>query len=112
MILPIAVYFARTGRRLWWGGAVLIVLGALASGSRTGVVMLVAEIIVFLRLKPDETKRLWPVLVPAVVVIHVFLPGQIGASRTLSSPKAGSSPREHGSPRTRTHSLREVASGS
>ena len=64
MILPIAVYFARMGRRRWWVGAVVLVLGALATGSRTAVVMLIAEIIVFLRLKPEETKRLWPALVP------------------------------------------------
>ena len=89
MILPIAVYFARTGRRRWWVGAVVIVLGALATGSRTGVVMLVAEIIVFLRLKPKETKRLWPALIPAVVVVHVFLPGQIGTFKDALFPKGG-----------------------
>ncbi len=89
MILPIAVYFARTGRRRWWVGAVVLVLGALATGSRTAVVMLVAEIIVFLRLKPEETKRLWPALVPAIVVIHVFLPGQIGTFKDAFFPKGG-----------------------
>ena len=89
MILPIAVYFARTGRRRWWVGAVVIVLGALATGSRTAVVMLVAEIIVFLLLKPEETKRLWPALIPAVVVIHFFLPGQIGSFKDAFFPKGG-----------------------
>ena len=89
MILPIAVYFARTGRRRWWAGAVVLVLGALATGSRTALVMLVAEIIVFLRLKPVETKRLWPALVPAIVVIHVFLPGQIGTFKDAFFPKGG-----------------------
>jgi len=89
MILPIAVYFARTGRRRWWAGAVVLVLGALATGSRTAVVMLVVEIIFYLRLKPQETKRLWPVLIPAVVVVHVFLPGQIGTFRDAFFPKGG-----------------------
>jgi hypothetical protein len=89
MILPIAVYFARMGKRRWWVGAVLLVLGALATGSRTAVVMLVVEIIVFLRLKPQETKRLWPALVPAVVVVHVFLPGQIGTFKDAFFPKGG-----------------------
>ena len=89
MILPIAVYFARTSRRRWWVGAVAIVLGALATGSRTAVVMLIAEIIVYLRLKPAETKRLWPALIPAVVVIHVFLPGQIGTFKDAFFPKGG-----------------------
>jgi hypothetical protein len=89
MLLPIAVYFARTGRRRWWVGAALILLGALASGSRTAVVMLVTEIIVFLVLKPKETKRLWPVVVPAIVVVHVFLPGQLGTFKAAFFPKGG-----------------------
>jgi O-antigen ligase len=89
MILPVAVYFARTSSRRWWVAAVIIVLGALASGSRTAVTMIVAEIAVFLVLKPAETKRLWPALVPAIVVIHAFLPGQIGSFKQAFFPQGG-----------------------
>jgi hypothetical protein len=89
MILPVAVYFARTSRRRWWVAAVVIVLGALASGSRTAVTMLAAEVVVFLALKPRETKRLWPVVVPAIVVIHAFLPGTIGGFKASFFPKGG-----------------------
>jgi polysaccharide biosynthesis protein PslJ len=89
LILPVAVYFARSASRRWWFAAVLIVLGALASGSRTALTMLAAEVVLYLCLKPTETKRLWPALVPAVVVIHTFLPGQIGSFKEAFFPKGG-----------------------
>ena len=54
----------------------LILLGALASGSRTAIVMLAAEAIIFLILKPNETKKLWPALIPAIAVVHFDCPEQ------------------------------------
>jgi O-antigen ligase len=89
LILPLAVYFARTSSRRWWFAAVLILVGAMASGSRTAVVVLVVEAIVFLMLKPVETKRLWPALVPAVVVLHFALPGTIRGFHDAFFPKGG-----------------------
>jgi O-antigen ligase/polysaccharide polymerase Wzy-like membrane protein len=89
LILPLAVHFARTSGRRWWFAAVLLILGAFASGSRTAIIMLVVVGIVFLWLKPVETKRLWPVLVPAVVVIHFAVPGQLGNFYGAFFPKGG-----------------------
>jgi O-antigen ligase len=51
--------------------------------------MLVVEGIVFLCLKPTETKKLWPALVPAIVVIHFALPGTIGSFKDAFFPKGG-----------------------
>lgn len=89
LILPLAVYFARTSGRRWWLAASLIFLGALASGSRTAVVMLVAEGIVFLLLEPNEVKRLWPLVIPAVVIVHFALPGTIGGFKAGFFPEGG-----------------------
>jgi hypothetical protein len=89
VVLPLSIYLARTSGRRWWCTTVLLALGALASGSRTAIVMLVVITIVFLFLKPKETKRLWPVLLPAVVVIHVFLPGTIGSFKNSFFPEGG-----------------------
>ena len=106
LILPLAIYFARTSGRRWWIAAVLLVLGAFASGSRTAIIMLAIVGIVFLCLKPTETKRLWPALVPAVVVIH------FATTRTtrkllgrVLSHRAGSSPNSRGSRPTTTRFL-------
>ena len=89
LILPFAVYFARRSGRRWWIAALLILLGAFASGSRTAIVMLVAEVIVFLLLKPNETKKLWPALIPALAVVHFALPGTIGGLKEAFFPKGG-----------------------
>lgn len=89
LILPLAIYFARTCGRHWWLIALAILLGALASGSRTAVVMLIAEAIVFLLLKPNETKKLWPALIPAILVVHVALPGTIGGLKAAFFPQGG-----------------------
>jgi hypothetical protein len=89
MILPLAVYLGRTRGRRWWTAAFVILLGALATGSRTAVIMLLAEALVFLRLKPAETKRLWPALVPAVVAIHILAPGSIRSLTDSFTPQGG-----------------------
>ena len=89
LLLPLAIYFARTSGRRWWFAAALLVLGAFASGSRTAIIMLVVVGIVFLCLKPTETKRLWPALFPAVVVIHFAVPGQLGNLYGAFFPKGG-----------------------
>jgi hypothetical protein len=89
LILPLTVYLARTSGRRWWLAALLVLLGAMASGSRTAVVMLVVEVIVFLCLKPTETKKLWPALLPAVLILHFALPGTIGSLRSAFFPKGG-----------------------
>jgi hypothetical protein len=89
MIVPLAVYLARTCGRRWWVAAILLLLGAFASGSRTALIMLGIVGIVFLCLKPIETKRLWPVLVPAVIVVHFALPGTIGGFKAAFFPEGG-----------------------
>ncbi len=89
LIAPISIYFARTSSRVWLISAFFIVLGSLASESKTAITMYMAEIVIFLILKPRETRRLWPLLVPTVVVVHVFLPGTIGAYKEAFFPKGG-----------------------
>jgi len=89
VILPLAVYFTRKSGISWWLAASLIFLGALASGSRTAVVMLAVEAIVFLVLKPEATKKLWPALIPMLLVVHFALPGTIGGLKDAFLPKGG-----------------------
>ncbi|TMC48138.1 MAG: hypothetical protein E6J20_18975, partial [Chloroflexi bacterium] len=63
LLLPFAVYRAWAfGQRRWWGAAALILLGLLATRSRTGVLMLLIVVIVFLVLRPMYVKRLWPAI--------------------------------------------------
>ena len=70
-------------------GCRLLLLAALATGSRTAIVMLIAMTVVFLFLKPRETRRIWPLLIPGVVSVHVVVPGAIGTLRNAFFPPGG-----------------------
>jgi polysaccharide biosynthesis protein PslJ len=88
-ILPISVYLARTRGRHWIIASVLLTVGALATGSRTALSMILAVFVLFLIVKPREMKRLLPLFVPAIVVIHVLAPGTIGSLKSALFPKGG-----------------------
>ena len=90
MLVPLAVYLAHaTAKRRWWAAAVLLIVGALSTVSRTSIVMLVVVIAVFLWLRPRETMRLWPALLPALVLVHLVIPGTIGTLRASFFPQGG-----------------------
>jgi O-antigen ligase len=90
MIVPFAAYCALTRRRIWWWIAlVVMLLGALATVSRTAVIMIVATLAVFAWLRPRETQRMWPALVPLLIVVHIALPGAIGSFREAFFPQGG-----------------------
>ena len=79
MLLPLAAYlWRRTRQPLWALAALLLLLGALSTVSRTSVTALGAELAVFVWLRRDSVKRLWPLLIPGLLAIHVAVPGAIG----------------------------------
>lgn len=90
--VPVAFYLASTAKekRLWWWLAVgATSIGALATLSRTGVMMLVAVALVYVLLRPRETLRFWPALIPFPAVIHFALPGTLGGLRASFFPEGG-----------------------
>ena len=90
MLIPLAVYLERkTRKRSGWIPLGLLAVGALSTVSRTGVVMLLVACVVFLWLRPKETKRFWPALVPLLVVIHVALPATLGPLKNSFFPEGG-----------------------
>ena len=90
MLLPLAVYRARAfGQRRWWIPAFLILMGLLATRSRTAVLMMFAVILVYILLRPKEMKRLWPAIIPALIAIHFVLPGTIGTIKASFFPQGG-----------------------
>ena len=54
--------------------------------SRTGIMMFVVVALVFLWLRPKETRRMWPLLIPALIVIKLVLPGTLGAIKNSFLP--------------------------
>jgi polysaccharide biosynthesis protein PslJ len=92
MLVPLGVALARTAPRpaRWWVAVVLIVLGALATRSRTSVVMLLTIALVFLWLQPAATRRgLAILLIPALVAVQLVLPGTIGSLKGSFFPEGG-----------------------
>jgi hypothetical protein len=89
LVVPISVYLMKIGGRRWFFATVLLILGALATGSRTALTMLLAEFAVYFIRHRREAIRVLPAFLPAIVVIHIFLPGAIGNFREAFFPKGG-----------------------
>ena len=90
-LLPLAIYLARTrASRWWWLCVAAVSLGVFASVSRTSVVMLAVAAVMFLILRPRATRRiLLPALVLVPLLVHVALPGTLGALKTSFFPEGG-----------------------
>lgn len=89
MLAPIAAYLAIRGSKMWWGALVLLILGDLSAGSRTGIVGLLVVIAVFLWMRPRQTVRCWPALIPILLVVQVLMPGAISGTIDAFFPKGG-----------------------
>ena len=90
MLVPLAMYRAICFRKpLWWICATLLLMATLATVSRTAILMLVVIGLVFVWLRAREMKRLWPLVIPAVLAIHFALPGTIGTLRKSFFPAGG-----------------------
>ncbi len=90
MLMPLAIYLARrTGSRVWWCAAALLVLGSLATVSRTSILMIFVIFVIYARLFPANVRRLWPLVVPVIVAIHLALPGSLGTLTGAFFPSGG-----------------------
>jgi O-antigen ligase len=90
MLFPFAVYLAkRTGRKLWAAAALLILMGALSTVSRTAIVMLFVMAFSYWRFRKNDIKRLWPLVLPFILVVHLALPGTLGTLRSAFFPQGG-----------------------
>ena len=92
LLIPPAVYLVRRAARArwwWWLAVALLAFGALATLSRTSVLMLVAVAATFLWLRPRETRRLLPLLLPAIIAAHFVVPGTLGTLKESFFPKGG-----------------------
>jgi hypothetical protein len=89
LLLPLAIYiYRRRGHVFWLAGAGLLTMGALATGSRTAALMLVAELVVFVCVRPRETVRLLPMLLPLMIVLQVAMPGTLTTFKSILQPQA------------------------
>lgn len=90
MLMPLAMYlFQRTQRRVYLLVGATTLVAALATVSRTAFVMLMVIVLVYLLLRPAQTRRLWPLAPVLLVAVHFVLPGTLGALKKSFLPKGG-----------------------
>jgi hypothetical protein len=89
LLVPLGAYLIRTASRAWWLALAALVLGVMSTVSRTGVVMLFVVGLIFLWLRPRETRRFWPALIPLLVATQLLLPGTLGTLKYSFFPEQG-----------------------
>jgi O-antigen ligase len=90
MLVPLAIYLAtRPGKRAWWVVAAAVMIGAVSSVSRTTIVMLVGVGLVFLIMRPRQTLKAWPLIVPAVLAVQFAVPGALRSVQNSFFPSGG-----------------------
>jgi polysaccharide biosynthesis protein PslJ len=94
MTVPLAIYLSGRARdllrsRLWTGVAIVCAAGALATVSRTTVVMAVAMVLVAACLRGKALLRFWPLLLVLPIVVHFLAPGALGGLYKAFFPKEG-----------------------
>lgn len=87
--LPLGLALTFSAGRRWAIPTGVVAVGTMASVSRTPLLVLAAAGIVLLRLKPDDVKRLLPLVVPLVIVVKIALPGSIATVKNLFFPPGG-----------------------
>lgn len=90
LALPVAaVYAFRHRSLLWYACAGLIVLGSLASVSRTSMVMLGVSAVILALLRPRAARQALPFVLPLLVAIQIAIPGTFSTIRASFFPTGG-----------------------
>jgi O-antigen ligase/polysaccharide polymerase Wzy-like membrane protein len=94
MCVPIAVHLSTRAasvrrKRGWYLVASLILMGALATVSRTVILMLLAMLICAFVLYGRKLLRFWPLLIVLVAVTHVAAPGVVSHIFKRFNPNGG-----------------------
>ena len=90
MLLPLGIYLARAFRgRLWISATALIAIASMATVARTGSVMLAVTLLTYLVLRTRSVLRLWPWVLPFLVVTHFAAPEAIGGLKSAFFPSGG-----------------------
>ena len=87
MMLPLSVYlFKRTGKVIWLGCGGMLTLGALATGSRTAMLMMLVVFFSFAWLRRAEMMRMWPLWIALLVVVQGVMPGTLQSFKYMLNP--------------------------
>ena len=86
---PLGVALAKTRSSAWWAPTVVIMIGVLATASRTPVIAIVTAAVVLLWIRPRDLLPLLPLVIPMVIVIKVVAPGSLATLKNSFLPQSG-----------------------
>jgi O-Antigen ligase len=89
MAFPLGLAFAKSRSPVWWAPTSLILIGVLASGSRTPFLALMTAGVALLWLRPHDVRSLLPLAIPMLIVIKIVAPGSIATLKNSFFPAAG-----------------------
>jgi hypothetical protein len=89
MAFPLGFALAKSRSPVWWAPTSLILIGVLASGSRTPFLALVTAGIALLWLRPSDVRSLLPLAIPMLIVIKIVAPGSIATLKNSFLPAPG-----------------------
>jgi hypothetical protein len=89
MTFPLGLSLAKSRSSFWWAPTLLILIGVLATASRTPVTAMVAVAIVLLWLRPRDVLPLLPLMIPMLIVIKLAVPGSIASIKNSFLPSSG-----------------------
>jgi hypothetical protein len=89
MMFPLGFALAKSRSNYWWIPTLVILVGVMATASRTAVMAMVAVGIVFLWLRRDDVAPLLPLLIPMLILIKLAAPGSIATIKNSFLPESG-----------------------
>ena len=90
LVLYVASRAATKARRYFWFAATgVIVMGAVATESRTVVLALIVMLLTAILIRGRKLLRYWPVLLVLIAVTHVAAPGVVSHMYKRFNPKGG-----------------------
>jgi hypothetical protein len=89
MTLPLGVALSKARSSIWWIPTSLILIGVLASASRTPVLAIVTAAVAFIWLRPRDIVPLLPLAIPMLIVIKIAAPGSLATLKSSFFPKSG-----------------------
>jgi polysaccharide biosynthesis protein PslJ len=89
MVFPLGLAFAKSRSPVWWVPTSLILIGVLASTSRTAFLALATVGVALLWLRPGDIRPLLPLAIPMLIVIKIAAPGSIATLKDSFLPSSG-----------------------
>jgi hypothetical protein len=94
MVFPLAIYLigrakTRLRAQLWGVAAAICAIGAVATISRTTVIMALAILVVSLWVRGRQMLRFWPLLLVLPFAVHFAVPGALGGIYKAFLPPEG-----------------------